>query len=620
MSELTKKRIGNDIVVKPVLTATKDGREIQWTSAVKAVVAFNDVQRMGVHLPFEVSEGVLTATFKAEQQKYLGVYRIMVVVDDGNTATWDAPSFELVPFTEMADEDTLGLVAIEVKGELQIVTGGAVWGKILGDINEQKDLKGLIDKTKPFVATPYETTYEEIQAAIAEGRTVIAEDDEERYFLLGTYDGYTFARLIANGFIWGYHISEEGEWSESNDYMLFTEQNMTDLWQEIQKKADDNGVVHKTGEETINGPKEFLADIILSANVDGTRAGGFYLQGYHDFSVIEHEDGTLQEVLDDKANDNGVVHKTGNETIDGRKTFKGPIIMEAKQDSDENWQLTSEVIGEKNVMNFQGTLTDVIIRGVGVPEYSSDAVNLEYLEDTLDNYANDGSVVHNFGVETISGEKYFKDGFKADSLIGQQIALLNEDQSIDNINILNSSTDDDFVMELMDDLVNQPVIVRGVKSPKGDSDATNKKYVDDKLTELSQKVDTKPDEAPKDGKAYTRKDGEWVEDTGGDVPADIVERLEDLENDRKYSHNLGKTRIKDLSVDEPIKVCDAPMVLIGSGAPSASNVPQNWNKETMGEWFGIPNFVGQMYVNVSASSNALYIAVNDTAVSGWKSA
>lgn len=104
------------------------------------------------------------------------------------------------------------------------------------------------------------------------------------------------------------------------------------------------------------------------------------------------------------------------------------------------------------------------------------------------------------------------------------------------------------------------------------------------------------------------------------VDKDLTERVANLENDRKYNHNLGNTRIKSLSVDEPIKVCDAPMVLIGSGAPSATNVPQNWDKETMGEWFGIPNFIGQMYVNISASSNALYVAVNDTAVSGWKTA
>ncbi len=104
------------------------------------------------------------------------------------------------------------------------------------------------------------------------------------------------------------------------------------------------------------------------------------------------------------------------------------------------------------------------------------------------------------------------------------------------------------------------------------------------------------------------------------VDKDLTERVADLENDRKYDHALANTRIKSLSVDEPIKVCDAPMVLVGSGAPSATNVPRNWDKETMGEWFGIPNFIGQMYVNISASSNALYVAVNDTAVSGWKTA
>lgn len=104
------------------------------------------------------------------------------------------------------------------------------------------------------------------------------------------------------------------------------------------------------------------------------------------------------------------------------------------------------------------------------------------------------------------------------------------------------------------------------------------------------------------------------------VDKDLTERVTDLDNDRKYTHNLANVRIKSLSVDEPIKVCDVPMVLIGSGAPSAANVPMNWDKVKMGEWFGIPNFIGQMYVNISASNNALYVAVNDTGVNGWKTA
>lgn len=104
------------------------------------------------------------------------------------------------------------------------------------------------------------------------------------------------------------------------------------------------------------------------------------------------------------------------------------------------------------------------------------------------------------------------------------------------------------------------------------------------------------------------------------VDKDLTERVADLENTHKYDHDLAKARIKELSVDEPIKVCNAPAVLIGAGAPSASVIPQNWDKATMGEWFGIPNFIGQMYVNISASSNALYVAVNDTATNGWKTA
>lgn len=158
--------------------------------------------------------------------------------------------------------------------------------------------------------------------------------------------------------------------------------------------------------------------------------------------------------------------------------------------------------------------------------------------------------------------------------------------------------------EYLDDSLISPAIARSSEVSE----------VDGKVSGLSTQVtNLQAKDAEQDGRLTALEQRPIVD-------KDLTERVDDLENDRKYGHDLANTRIKSISVDEPIKVCDVPMVLIGSGVPSAANVPMNWDKGKMGEWFGIPNFIGQMYVNISASSNALYVAVNDTAVSGWKSA
>lgn len=99
----------------------------------------------------------------------------------------------------------------------------------------------------------------------------------------------------------------------------------------------------------------------------------------------------------------------------------------------------------------------------------------------------------------------------------------------------------------------------------------------------------------------------------GDLSSEIVEEV-------RQSDTLGNVDAHSLNLHRPITFCNEPLVLYGAGVPSASLIPANWDEETMGRWVGMPSFVGQMYINTSASSNVLWIAVNNTATSGWKQA
>lgn len=59
------------------------------------------------------------------------------------------------------------------------------------------------------------------------------------------------------------------------------------------------------------------------------------------------------------------------------------------------------------------------------------------------------------------------------------------------------------------------------------------------------------------------------------------------------------------------KVCGFPIIASGHGVPSATTLP---------EQSGIPAFIGQLYINLDASSNGLYYANGTDAVSNWKQA
>lgn len=87
-----------------------------------------------------------------------------------------------------------------------------------------------------------------------------------------------------------------------------------------------------------------------------------------------------------------------------------------------------------------------------------------------------------------------------------------------------------------------------------------------------------------------------------------------------------KVLIKDYSLDAKAASIDALEYKIGgiprilysetAGAPSASNVPINWEESTMQTWAGIPMYVGQIYVDKS-SKKVYFAAVVTSNTSDW---
>ena len=80
---------------------------------------------------------------------------------------------------------------------------------------------------------------------------------------------------------------------------------------------------------------------------------------------------------------------------------------------------------------------------------------------------------------------------------------------------------------------------------------------------------------------------------------------------------LGNAKAGTLDVSELTK-CLYPIILRGHGVPSATNVPDNLPAGL--PWDGVPVFIGQLYINLDATSGGLYYAVGHDSVSDWKQA
>ena len=80
---------------------------------------------------------------------------------------------------------------------------------------------------------------------------------------------------------------------------------------------------------------------------------------------------------------------------------------------------------------------------------------------------------------------------------------------------------------------------------------------------------------------------------------------------------LGNAKAGTLDVSELTK-CLYPTILRAHGVPSATNIPDNLPAGL--PWDGVPVFIGQLYINLDATSGGLYYAAGHDSVADWKQA
>ncbi len=94
----------------------------------------------------------------------------------------------------------------------------------------------------------------------------------------------------------------------------------------------------------------------------------------------------------------------------------------------------------------------------------------------------------------------------------------------------------------------------------------------------------------------------------------LAARLDALEGSRGL---LGDATAGTVDV-RGLTRCRYPLVMLGHGVPAEANVPENLPEGL--PWDGVPVFIGQLYINLDATSGGLYYAAGHDSVADWKQA
>ena len=94
----------------------------------------------------------------------------------------------------------------------------------------------------------------------------------------------------------------------------------------------------------------------------------------------------------------------------------------------------------------------------------------------------------------------------------------------------------------------------------------------------------------------------------------LASRLDALEGSRGL---LGAATAGTVDV-RGLTRCRYPLVMLGHGVPAEANVPVNLPDGL--PWDGVPVFIGQLYINLDATSGGLYYAAGHDTVADWKQA
>ena len=113
---------------------------------------------------------------------------------------------------------------------------------------------------------------------------------------------------------------------------------------------------------------------------------------------------------------------------------------------------------------------------------------------------------------------------------------------------------------------------------------------------------------------YQRTEAQLDNRVVAEAIVSLAARLDALESSRGI---LGDATAWTVDVRELTR-CRYPLVMLAHGVPAESNVPDNLPDGL--PWDGVPVFIGQLYINLDATSGGLYYAIGHDSVADWKQA
>ena len=113
---------------------------------------------------------------------------------------------------------------------------------------------------------------------------------------------------------------------------------------------------------------------------------------------------------------------------------------------------------------------------------------------------------------------------------------------------------------------------------------------------------------------YQRTEAQLDHRVVAETLVSLAARLDALEGSRGL---LGDATAGTVDV-RGLTRCRYPLVMLGHGVPAEANVPVNLPDGL--PWDGVPVFIGQLYINLDATSGGLYYAAGHDSVADWKQA
>lgn len=238
--------------------------------------------------------------------------------------------------------------------------------------------------------------------------------------------------------------------------------------------ASDTRLVHTTGAETVAGVKTFSDEVSLAGGAAVPTGKAITIADAPTAGTDAVNKTYADGLVTGLASDSRLVHTTGDETIAGAKSFSGTVALN----------------------NGATVPTGKALTVTDAPTANTDAANKGYVDGKIDDLASDSRLVHITGAETVTGAKTFSASvaLNGGAAVPTGKTLTVTDAPTANTDAANKKYVDDTVAGSTVVHTSGDESIAGTKTftgavvvpaPTGDTNPATKAYVDNAISDLT---------------------------------------------------------------------------------------------------------------------------------------